>query len=382
MHKPGKNITIALAVTNCICHDQRVLKMAGVLKKPGTDVTIIGRYKGECCEKIDLGFKTKRFRMLFKNGFLFYKFYNVRLFFYLLFHRFDIIVSNDLDTLPATYFASKLRRSSLVFDSHEYFTGVPELQNRPLVKGVWKTFEKFILPKIKHCITVSESIAQQYSEEYKITPVVIRNCARGSGNIKPFSKRELGIDPGHLLLVLQGTGINRERGSEELLEALKITGGVSLMIIGSGDILPDLKAQASSENLAGRIVFIPRLPWEEMMRYTKTADAGVSLDKNMSLNHKFSLPNKLFDYVSAGIPVIAGDLPEVTKIITAYCCGIVIPEITPEEINQVFKMLNENRDLLLTLKNNAKKASEVLTWEKESGIAEEFYQKIMGRSKQ
>lgn len=370
---------IAFSVTNCICNDQRVLKMAEVVSHLGTDVTIIGRKRGKCCESDDIPFKTRRFRMLFRKGFLFYAFYNIRLFFFLLFHGFDLLVANDLDTLLPNFIVSRVKGLTLVFDSHEYFTGVPELSKRPCVRWVWKKIEKSILPNVRYTMTVSSSIAEQYFLEYGIKPAVVRNCSKRSDSIQSLAREELGIDPDHLLVILQGTGINAERGGEELLDSLLLSENHSLLIIGSGDLLPLLQRRAIKNNLSARVKFLPGMPWHQMMRYTKSADAGVSLDRNRSSNQRFSLPNKLFDYISAGIPVIVGDLPEVTKIITGYTCGIIIPEITPGEISQAFRLLNENRDLLNVLKQNAKAASSILNWESESLIVKEFYTRVLSR---
>jgi len=370
---------IAFSVTNCICYDQRVLKMAEVVGRLGADVTIIGRKMGSCCETDNLQFRTRRFHMFFKKGFLFYKFFNIRLCFFLLFHRFDILVANDLDTLMPNFFISRLRNIPLVFDSHEYFTGVPELCNRPFVRWVWKTIEKSILPGLKNTLTVSDSIAVQYSSEYGISPLVIRNYSKSAGEIKKYSREELGINPDHLLLILQGTGINRERGGEELIESFLSNENHSLLIIGSGDIIPVLKEKVRKYNLSGRIKFFPKVSWDEMMRFTKTADAGVSLDKNISINQRFSLPNKIFDYISAGIPVIAGDLREVTKFITDFKCGIIIPEITPGEISRAVKLLHENKDLLQKLRQNAKEASEIINWPGESEKVSAFYESIINK---
>jgi glycosyltransferase involved in cell wall biosynthesis len=105
----------------------------------------------------------------------------------------------------------------------------------------------------------------------------------------------------------------------------------------------------------------------------------VSLDKNISINQRFSLPNKIFDYISAGIPVIAGDLREVTKIITDFDCGIVVPEITPGEISKTVKLLHENRDLLRKFKQNARKASEIINWNRESEKVSTFYESIINK---
>src|SRR5688500_271887 len=103
-------------------------------------------------------YRTNRFRMFFEKGALFYAWFNVRLFWFLLFRSSDILVANDLDTLLPNYLVSKLKRKKLVYDSHEYFTEVPELISRPKVKAVWEHIERFIFPKLKYVSTVNHSI--------------------------------------------------------------------------------------------------------------------------------------------------------------------------------------------------------------------------------
>jgi glycosyltransferase involved in cell wall biosynthesis len=368
---------VTFSVTNCICHDQRVQKIAGTVRALNCDITIIGRISGDFCVKNLVPFKTKRFKMIFKKGFLFYKFFNIRLFFFLLFHKSDLLVANDLDTLLPNYLVSKIKNLPVIYDSHEYFTGVPEIQNRPFVKWVWKSIEKLIFPHLKYVMTVSDSIAIQYENEYGIKPLTVRNCSRKSGHVVPFTRDELGVNPDHLLLILQGTGINIDRGGEELIEAIKQIKKVTLMVVGSGDLLPALKEKVTELKLSERIKFIPKVPWEKMMRYTKSADAGLSLDKNSNINYRFSLPNKLFDYISAGIPVIAGNLPEVARIINENNCGLIIPEISPGEIIKMLKHLRENPELLTEIKLNALKASESINWEKESLKVISFYEVVL-----
>jgi len=352
--------------------------MAETVSSLNCDITIVGRKKGICCDPDSVPFRTKRFRMLFRSGFLFYKWFNIRLFFYLLFHRFDILVANDLDTLLPNYLISKLKGLPLVYDSHEYFTGVQELQNRPFIRWIWKIIEKSIFPKLKYVLTVSDSIARQYESEYGIKPLTVRNCARNSGSIIPITRKVIGVSADHLLLVLQGTGINVSRGGEELIDAISLTQKLTLLIIGSGDALDTLKSKVLEPTLGARVRFIDKLPWNEMMRYTKTADAGLSLDKSNNLNYTFSLPNKLFDYVSAGIPVIAGDLPEVSKIISENGCGLIIPEVTSEKISKALNELLDNPEKLAYLRKNAAIASEKLNWETESEIVIKLYNEVLG----
>jgi glycosyltransferase involved in cell wall biosynthesis len=347
------------------------------VSKLNCDVTIIGRKSGACCDSGTVPFKTHRFNMIVKRGFLFYAFFNLRLFVFLLLHKYDILISNDLDTLWPNYLVSKLKNLPLIYDSHEYFTGVPELQTRPFVRWIWKRIEKSIFPGLKHVMTVSDSIAIQYDKEYGIKPEVVRNCSMNSEDIKPFSREELDINPDHLLLILQGTGINVDRGGLELIDAVRITDEVSLLIVGSGDQFGLLKEKVLKMGLTERIKLISKCPWQTLMRYTRSADAGLSLDNNSNMNYNFSLPNKVFDYLSAGIPVIATELAEISKIVNEYSCGILIPDLAPEEIRKAIIRLRDNRDLLAELKRNSAEASRILNWKNESLKIVELYKLII-----
>lgn len=374
---PFNKTKFAFSVTNCICHDQRVMKMAGVVSNLGCDIIIIGRHSDDCSKNDSVPFRTKRFRMIFRSGFLFYMSFNIRLLIFLVFHKYDFLVSNDLDTLLPNFLVSKLKRIPLVYDSHEYFTGVPEIQNRPFVKWVWKSIEKLVFPRLKYVMTVSDSIAIQYEKDYGLKPLTVRNCSVKTDLMVPFSRDELKLDPDHLLLIMQGTGINVDRGGEELIDAIAITDNVSLLVIGSGDKFQSLIDKTIKTGLSDRIRFISKLPWQELMRYTRSADAGFSGDKNSNVNYNFSLPNKIFDYISAGIPVISSDLPEISKILAESKCGIVISEVTKDEISNAIKKLRDNHGLLSELKQNSVIASESINWETESLKVVELYRSIL-----
>lgn len=370
---------VAFSVINCICNDQRVMKIAGTVGSLGCDITIIGRRSGDCCDTDSVPFRTKRFRMIFKRGFFFYKSFNIRLFVFLLFHKYDILVSNDLDTLLPNFLVSVLKRLPLVYDSHEYFTGVPEIRNRPFIKWVWESIEKSIFPHLKHVMTVSDALALQYEKEYGFKPATVRNCSMKSEQIIPFSRMDLEINPDHLLLILQGTGINIDRGGVELIDAVSLIENVSLLIIGSGDQFGIIDEKVSKLKLKGRIKLIPKCPWKTLMKYTKSADAGLSLDKNSNLNYYFSLPNKLFDYMSAGIAVISTDLPEIAKILDEYKCGILISKPDPVEISKAIIRLRDDRKLLSELKQNSVRASISVNWENESLKVVELYESIINK---
>jgi glycosyltransferase involved in cell wall biosynthesis len=368
---------VAFSVTNCICFDQRVLKIAETVSQLNCDITIIGRRLDDFRDSDSVPCKTRRFKMIFKKGFLFYSFFNIRLFFFLLFHRSDLLVANDLDTLLPNFLVSKIKGVPLVYDSHEYFTGVPEIQKRHIVKWVWTSIEKMIFPRLKNVMTVSDSIAEKYESEYGIRPLTVRNVSKDAKDISGYTRDELGISTDHLLLIFQGGGINIDRGGEELIEAICRIEDVSLLIVGSGDVLQILKNRVMELNLSGKVRFIPKVPWNELLKYTKSADAGLSLDKDTNPNYRYSLPNKLFDYILAGIPVIVSDLPEVRKIIEGNNCGIIISSVTPDAISIAIKKLRDDRNFLNRLKQNAVSASKSLNWENESKKVIDFYKGIL-----
>jgi len=367
---------VVSSIINDISTDQRVMKQAAVLKSLGCNVTVVCRRKADFKFASD-DFSVFRFRFLINKGPLFYLVFNIRLLIFLLFKRYDIYVANDLDTLLPNYIVSRLRRKPLVYDSHEYFTGQHGLMERRFAYSTWKKIERSIVPGLRYMITVSDSIAGLYNAEYGVTPEVIRNMAYSSSGITPVRLEDIGITNNDFRLVIQGAGLNPGRGVLELLDALRLVSGVHLVIIGSGDALNDIKMKISSLGLNERVTLIPQLPWGEMMRYTLACDAGISLDKDTCINQKLSLPNKLFDYLSAGIPVIASPLPEVSKIINEYKCGIVAEYVTPESISRAIIQLRDNKELTAEMKKSAKAASGVLNWERESIRETAFFRKII-----
>ena len=144
---------------------------------------------------------TKRMKLLFEKGPLFYAEYNIRLFFFLLFHRANLLLSNDLDTILPNYFISKLKRCKMVFDSHEYFTETPELVHRPKVQKVWKRIEGFVVPKLNEMITVCDSIADLFRQKYGVKCHVIRNIPPRKALPSEGEKAVLGLPTDKHLLV-------------------------------------------------------------------------------------------------------------------------------------------------------------------------------------
>ena len=325
---------------------------------------------------IDRPYKTKRFKLIFNKGVLFYAEYNLRLFFFLLFRKHDIYHANDLDTLLPMWLVSSIHRKKLVYDTHEYFTGVPEIQNRYFVKKVWSGIEKFLFPKVKHVFTVNESISELYFKEYKSRPLVIRNLPEKIIINKLKSRKDLGLPENKKVVILQGSGINIHRGAEELLEAIAIQDKLFLCVVGKGDVINNLKKRSSKPDLISKVLFVDALPYEKMMQYTINADVGVSLDKPNNLNYLYSLPNKVFDYLKVGIPIVCSDLVELSKIINIYNCGILIKNHQPKSILTALNSVLDEKNYSI-FKAAALRVNNELNWENESESLINCYKKLV-----
>jgi Glycosyltransferase len=297
----------------------------------------------------------------FRKGFLFYKTYNIWLFFFLLFRKSDGLISNDLDTLPANFIISKIKSIPLVFDSHELFTEVPELINRPFVKKIWTIIEKLFLPRIKFGFTVCNSIADIYKKKYNVDFAVIRNLPFRNNSRTSDSNY---FDKSKRIIMYQGS-LNIGRGIELVMDALKYLDNVHFVIAGEGDISKQLHERAKQPGLEGKIHFLGRIPFNELYKYTVQADLGISLEENLGMNYYYALPNKLFDYIQAQVPVLTSDFPEMSAIVRKYNIGNTTNERDAEKLAVIINQIFEDKAIINTWKENLKTASEELCWENE-----------------
>ena len=357
---------VIISVVSDLVTDQRVHRTALALHSKGLIVTLVGRELRSSLSMPDRPYQTKRFNLGIETGPLFYAFYNIRLFFFLLFSKADILVTNDLDTLLPNFIISRLKKSELFYDRHEYFTEVPELVSRPRIQKIWLTIEKFIFPKLKNVYTVNESIAAIYSKKYKVPVQVVRNLPfRPSEKSNVIRRVDVGLPLDKKIFLFQGAGINVDRGAEEAIEAIAENENAALLFIGGGDVFNQLKEKVRSLKIEDKVFFIPKQPMEILYQYTSLADFGLTLDKDTNLNYRYSLPNKLFDYIQAGLPVLASDLPEVRKIVDHYNIGKITPSTSVADIAATMKQMISDAQQLALWKENLKIAAADLCWENE-----------------
>lgn len=343
--------------------------------KLGFEVLLVGRKRRNSAKLYKRPYKTYRMRLMFEKGPLFYAEYNIRLFLFLLVRRAHILHSNDLDTLLANYLIYRLKHRRIVYDSHEYFTGVPELENRKRVQNIWKAIEKHIFPRLPFIFTVNESIARLYEDEYKCKVKVMRNVPFRQHIDKLKARKELNLPEKKPIVLLQGAGINMQRGAEEAIEAMHHIDNVLFLIIGGGDVIDQLKKQVEYEGLTEKVRFLPKLPYQDLLNYTAQVDIGLSLDKDTNINYRYSLPNKLFDYIQAQTPILASPLVEIEKIIKVYDIGYLIERHDPKHIAGCISYMLDNKDEMKKWQKNLKKAAEELCWENEEKVLLNVYEK-------
>lgn len=359
--------TAIVCVTNDLSTDQRVHKTCTTLQKCGFWVIETGRLLPESLP-LERSYFTLRKKLWFRKGPQFYAEFNIRLFLYLMTKDVDLIFANDLDTLPAAYLAAKLRNKRLIYDTHEYFTETPELVNRPIIQSIWKKIEDHFFPKLTDILTVNASIAKLYGDKYNKTVHVSRNIPPTFATERLKTRTELDLPENKRILILQGTGINVQRGAEETVLAMQYLENIVLLVVGSGDVISTLKKMVEQYKLQDKVIFKAKMPFADLRQYTMNSDLGLAIDKDTNLNYHFSLPNKLFDYIHSGIPTLSSGLIELKQIIDLYDIGYYIQNHNPKHIASVVEDIFADETRYNTVKRNTAKAKEELCWEKEEKI--------------
>lgn len=350
---------IIILATNDFVTDQRVLKVAQVFDQNNYEVLLLGR---KVSKEIggELPFKSRLMRMLFNNSFLFYIEFNLRAFLYLLFSSYSHILSNDTDTLLCGFCGSKLRKKKLIFDAHELFPEVPELYNRKFPKFIWTKLEDYIFPHIKISLTVCKSIADYYYKRYGIQMHVVRNIPLKKSRYPSVLNSET-----RKIILYQGA-LNVGRGLEWVIDAMQYVENAVLVIIGNGYIEQELKHRVNLLKVSDKVKFLGRIPGSDLNKYTSSASLGLCLLDSLGLSYEFALPNRVFDYLHAGVPILATDFVEIRRIVSDYNTGKLISCYEPKYLAEVIEsMIHSEFDT-----SHFDLISNELCWQNESKILE------------
>ncbi|UAY57188.1 glycosyltransferase [Arachidicoccus terrestris] len=355
---------IIFSVTNDLVYDQRMQKICTSLAMNGFDILLLGFNKKNCNPLGQKKFKQRRLGLIFQRGPLFFIETNIRLFFYLLSHKADILVANDLDTALPVLFASVFRRTVRVFDAHELFCEMHDIISRPRIYKFWKRIERFCQPRFPLGYTENEGYAAAYHKMYGVNYFIVMNSPYLKELTSPQQKDEHS-------LIYQGV-IEKGRGFEGLVPAMQEV-SAHVTVCGNGSYLTEVKAEVQKRNLTEKFDFKGFVLPEQLSQYTRQAYIGLNLNDNLGASFYLSLSNRFFDYMHAGIPQLTMNYPENKKINDQFEIGVLIDDLSPETIADALNALLSDKNLYARLQANCLKAREIYNWNTEEKKLIQFY---------
>jgi glycosyltransferase involved in cell wall biosynthesis len=301
--------------------------------------------------------------------------------------RADFYHAHDLNTLPLAFAMARRHGAKLVYDSHELY--LDRNRFRPLSffgRLFVQRIEAFLIRRCDGVITVNESIAEILRDRYSIPlPTVVMNTPfRCDSSIDPGSRSLrscLPIRSDHRILLYSG-GITFNRGLDKLIRSLVLLPDCHLIMMGYGAeaFVQELAELAEHEKVADRLSFFGPVPSEEVSLYAASADLGVAPIENACLSYYYCSPNKLFEYIHAGLPVIASNFPEMCRVIDRHQIGEAFDPSDPADIARSVKKILDQPEKLPRLRENSRQAAAFYNWEIESKRLLKLYRDLLGPS--
>ncbi|MCE8018926.1 glycosyltransferase family 4 protein [Halomonas sp. MCCC 1A11036] len=291
----------------------------------------------------------------------------------------DVIHAHDVNVLPTAWLAAKIARVPLVYDAHEIST---DREGYKAFRGLVGWLEKKLMPKAAGTITTTDARAKFFARAYGIPrPLVLQNRPRlvkveNSNRIR----EELGLAEPWPIVLYQG-GLQPGRGLPRLVEAAASVPNAYFVFIGGGRQAAELHELTAELGLEERVRFIPTVALSELPSYTASADVGVQPIENTCLNHFTTDSNKLFEYVIAGLPVVASQLPEIGKVVRNHDLGLLVPPGDTVALATAIRRLVESTELRAYYRAKAEQAAESLNWETQEQALVELYERVLPRSR-
>lgn len=361
---------IICTVTNDLVQDRRMLRIVQTLYEHGFRVTLVGRCLSNSLPTPTVDFQTKRLRVFVNAGPLFYVFFNIRLFLFLIGSKADVFNAVDTDTLLAVRAAGWMKGIKITLDAHEWFEEVPELVGRNRVRGIWMWVARWCIPATVLRYTVSAPIAQALEHRYGYPFGLIRNYPILNQDLK----RDAGIERVQSLVYL-GV-LNEGRGLEQMILAMHQI-DAKFWIVGSGDIEPQLRDLVKAEKLEDKIEFMGFKTPDQLRPVLLKSKVGINLLDDTSESYRFSLANKFFDYVHAGLPQVTMNFPTYRSQIDEHEVGVLINNLETAQIVDAVNSILLDEVCWQELHRNCLLAKKDWNWEREESKLVQWYQAII-----
>lgn len=342
-------------------------RICSTLASNGFEINIVGKQLKSSPLLLNENYKQHRLRCRFRKGKVHYIEFNIRLLFFLLFKKMNAICAVDLDTILPCYLISRIRNILRIYDAHELFTEMKEVITRPFTKKIWMAIERLCVPAFTHGYTVSATIANVFNQRYGVRYEVIRNVPLKTDDPLPAPQKKI--------IIYQGA-INEARGFECLIPAM-LHVDVPLHIYGNGNFEETLHFLIEKYKVQDKVLVYPSQNPAVLQSITREAYIGINLIENTGLNQYYSLANKFFDYMHAGVPQVTMQYPEYVQVNKAYEVAILIPELNPVSIAEAINALLTNTVLYERLRRNCLAAKAVYNWQNEEKKLVGFYRNLL-----
>jgi len=292
--------------------------------------------------------------------------------------RFDAVHCHDLDTLPLGFILAKLKRKPVVYDAHESFPDMLEGSVHPLIRRSLVRLENFLIRRIDLLITVGEKLRGHFAERGAHHSIVVGNWKR----IEEFARtkeqnqevrRNMGI-PSSALVVVCITQLLKDRKIEELLRAADELPDVYVILGGRG-VLEGMVAQWAARN--PRILYVGFVRGKEIAAYTCAGDVVYYGFDPQNPNARFSAPNKLYEALAAGRPLITGDFGEIADVVRVVGCGVVVPRYSRDEVQKALAVVRDEAERGRMAANAKRYGAAVMNWRNGEEILRREYAALM-----
>lgn len=285
---------------------------------------------------------------------------------------------HDLNTLAAGALAARRHRAPVIYDSHEVYLERSLARTAALTRRVLRLAEGLMIRRAAAVITVNDSIATHLSTSYGVArPAIVRNVAEAPERGRVVDVPEPFLRNGTKILYIGG--ITLARGIEQAIEALRYLPETTLILMGPvahERHVEGFRAHAAALGVAERLSIVPAVPAADIDAIAAHATVGLSILPNTSLNNYFSLPNKLFSYLHAGVPVIASDFPELRAVVADHGAGLVCDPEDPKALAAAVAQITGSVDVLERFRAAAREAASIYTWEREAATLQAIYARI------
>ena len=346
--------------------DTRVNNLAASLKKDGYDINVIGFDWRNPDFKTESG-EVKVYK-LHKGKFslLFYLKYAVLLKLFLFRSKSDIYFAEDIYTLPFVYIYARIKKAKVIYNSRELFGFLAGLRKKKLVQSLISCIEQYFIKKVDLVLTTGEMDTEFIKTQYKITNVLtIRNLPVLQQPKSVVDFREMfNLSSEIKILFYQGVLFDG-RGLEITIKSLRDIPNAVFVICGSGEQKQKFVDLVKYHNVEDKVFFLGAIDQAELINYTAGADLGLSLIENISISYYYALPNKMFEYMMASLPLVVSDLPQMRNIVDKYETGEVIDIENKNSISVELKKLLGDKEQLDKYRTNCKTAAAELNWQKE-----------------